>query len=478
MHVTILRAANLLQLSPVVEELKAVLAYDKRVQLGGNARDVSIQHIRLYRQEGDKLYTPAGLLRRACTALTNAKHTYTFTDGRKNPLPEPELDCLSDLRSGQEEAMAHIIAGEGIVEAPTGFGKSYLLKKIPQLWPTARVVVCTYSTDIASQLFADLKEAFPAEQLGRVGGGYCDPEKRIVVCVDKSLLKCRLDKIDIFVYDEVHRAAAEQTKGHISKIRGAKKMLGFSASPTGRGDNSDLETEALFGPLLCSFTYQQVQQTGALVPIEVYLFSCVNVPPASYVLSTALERNCIWRSNARNLEIQKAVRWAQEHCGADCQIMISVKTVEHAVHLGKLLPDFTLVYAGMDGAKRQRWEQDGLLPAGVHPITLEQREQYRKQFAQGTLRRAIATSVWGTGVNFPQLNVLIRADAGSSSIANTQIPGRVTRPSDGKSVGLVLDFMDEFNDTLKRRSAKRVAAYRKKGWKITCLTRPTAYLQK
>ena len=69
-------------------------------------------------------------------------------------------------------------------------------------------------------------------------------------------------------------------------------------------------------------------------------------------------------------------------------------------------------------------------------------------------------------MDFPQLNVLVRADAAGGKIANTQIPGRVTRPSEGKSVGIVLDLDDSFNQKLARRAAGRFTQYRKKGWTV------------
>ena len=93
----------------------------------------------------------------------------------------------------------------------------------------------------------------------------------------------------------------------------------------------------------------------------------------------------------------------------------------------------------------------------------------RQEFEKGILKRVIATDVWGTGVDFPLLQVLIRADGRASEILDTQLPGRATRVSDGKEYGLLVDCMDEWNDTFLRRSNSRKRNYLKKGWTMVGL---------
>jgi len=82
------------------------------------------------------------------------------------------------------------------------------------------------------------------------------------------------------------------------------------------------------------------------------------------------------------------------------------------------------------------------------------------------LRKVIATSVWNRGVNFKNLEVLIRADAGSSVIDDTQIPGRLSRTTDDgeKICGILIDYMDQFDPTFKLKASKRKTTYKRKGW--------------
>jgi superfamily II DNA or RNA helicase len=168
--------------------------------------------------------------------------------------------------------------------------------------------------------------------------------------------------------------------------------------------------------------------------------------------------------------VANAARWALNQFGDDIQILITVSTVEHLVHLSKFLPDFTVCYANMSGADKDKYVRWKLIDPNAHPISARERAGIESAFEEGRLRRCIATAtsggVWSTGVDFPHLNVLIRADAQAAPILNTQIPGRVSRTAEGKNCGILIDFDDCFNDLLKRRAKRRLSSYRGKKWEI------------
>jgi superfamily II DNA or RNA helicase len=100
------------------------------------------------------------------------------------------------------------------------------------------------------------------------------------------------------------------------------------------------------------------------------------------------------------------------------------------------------------------------------PMTPSARDKMSRDFESGELKKVIATDVWSTGVDFPQLSVLIRADARASVIMDVQAPGRVVRRHDasGKDHGLVIDCMDYFDTAFMRRSTERKRTYAKQGW--------------
>lgn len=475
----VLRSGNLIRVEPAHKELLArKLTYDRREQKGGNSKEVTVTPTYLFREEDGGLIVPAGLTNIVLNTLHNCGVETTYQNLNPPDKFEPAYENVDLLRPGQEDIIASIIANDmGIIWAPTGVGKSYLIRQICKIWDKANIVICCASKDIVYQTYAELLEMFSASVVGFVGDGKNQNDRRIVCVVDKSLMKVNLSKCDIFIYDEVHRAAAPKVAEVVASIQGAR-MYGFSASPFGRSDKADLETQAMFGPVICKVEYEEAKAQGNVVPIDVWVMPVIGIRPEDRTTTVAMERWNIWRSSDRNAVIAEAVDWAFTTFGRDSQMLITVRTVEHAVYLGYQLRrmDFALVYAQMDGEDRLRWEKLGMLPKGIHPITSDQREQMRIDFKDGKLKRAIATSVWGTGIDFPQLNILVRADGQGGTIPNTQLPGRVTRKSDGKNVGIVIDFDDKFQKTLAGRYQRRATDYRKRGWQIRYIKAEPTYL--
>jgi len=447
--------------------LSGALTYKKPLRdRQGKVSD--FETIECFVQDGNTLIVPAGLTARVVNELRGDGLDVVFEDLREPVLPDPELHRLPELRSGQDKLLAAIIASDhGIIEGPTGSGKSWIIRQMCCIWPTARIIIIVPSAvgkSLLLQTRNELLEDMPSHEVGLVGAGAC-VNSRVTCVMDRSLHKADLEQCRLLIFDEVHHAAAPKTAEALSRVWDARRF-GFSASPHGRSDRARLETEAMFGPVIYRSTYQEVQSAGGVVPVRVFQFSLAAARQVNKQTVTAMERHAVWRNEDRNGTIAAAVHWVRARYGQDLQILAMVTTVEHAVHLGRYLPDFTLVYGSMSPEKRKRWEKAGLLKEGQHPISSADRERMRAAFKEGALRRVIATGTWGTGVDFPGLGVLVRADAQGSSIRNTQIPGRVTRPSEGKEFGIVVDFDDVHNETLERRSKKRVTSYRKKGWTI------------
>jgi len=99
-------------------------------------------------------------------------------------------------------------------------------------------------------------------------------------------------------------------------------------------------------------------------------------------------------------------------------------------------------------------------------LTKTEKEDLEIQFEKAELMKAIATTTWKQGVDFPQLRTLIRADGASSEVNNTQMPGRLSRLFKGKENGMMIDFRDEFNEWAENRTRRRLTLYRGHGWTI------------
>lgn len=426
---------------------------------------------KLFRHEHGKLIVLGGYLARIGAMLKKIGCRISFRDTspvRKRPkafdAKWENLDGRIEFRARQEECLRLISRVPcGVIKAVTGFGKTTLIGAAALLFPEAKIHVVTKSVDVAERIVRSLKRFVP--KVGMVGDGSKHWE-RVTVVTAGSLAHSDGDA-DLLFCDEVHQLATINFSTSLAQRYRHSRNFGLSATPYARMDNAHAVLEPLFGPMIFELTYQEAVELGLVVPIRVrWLPVRMSFNPAErYSNRVARKRYGIWTNQDRNRMIADAVReYPDTH-----QILILVETIEHAVHLGALLPEFTLVYSSMFPNDCNGYKKRGLLPADYKPINDYQKHQFRNQFESGELRRVIATDVWATGVDFEQLNVLVRADDRDSDIVDVQGPGRVSRvytSPDGtkKDFGEVIDCMDTFDPTFYRKSTGRRNSYKLLGW--------------
>lgn len=470
--VLIRKAGNALQVIPAhAAVLGPELTFTRRVQTHGynpgsqqaEYEDVQLFQISTHENiEGEFLFAPAGLLNRIITTLNKWAIPFVYEDARPIDLGEPDWDSVDKFREGQELVLAKIAACDmGQIEAPTGEGKTWVITQVCKMYAQAKIIAVVASIDEAQSLCERLTDIFPPSQVGQIGGGKKQKDRRITVCVKNSLLHADLQGCDLLLFDECHTAGSDATSKALMHAQSCKRF-GFSATTEKRSDKADMAVEAIFGPIIHVTTYQESQERGNVVPIVVVMRSVTQGPAINSKNSTVIERNGIWRNEYRN---QLIARDIEEFGKGDRQLMVSTKTVLHALEILRYRPEVPFVYANMKKRMREKYEQLGVLTEGEHPITIRDRAAMLDAFKSGKMRRVL-TTCWKRGVDFPGLQVLIRGDGTASPIDNTQLPGRLSRLDDGKSNGILVDYLDEFNHALHERAKRRMRDYRKKGWKI------------
>ena len=110
----------------------------------------------------------------------------------------------------------------------------------------------------------------------------------------------------------------------------------------------------------------------------------------------------------------------------------------------------------------------GLIDDDFVVLTDRAKDKKIQQFENGTLRKVISTTTLGVGVDAPGLDVIIRADGGSSEISNIQFRGRVTR---GDS-GIYCDMLETGDNTMEKKSKARIKSAREGGWPVQTLEVP------
>lgn len=460
--------------------LEKVLTYDKILFLRGwkakeLGKHVEVRKMACYRYKSDPhgvmptvLVTASGYVDSIAAALRKAGYRPMLRDvtpTNRASVFVPDWSRVEHVRWKwmQRETLEALVARDmARVCCPTGWGKSFLIKALATILPSARIDITTHSVSVIKQLYDDLRSQLPS--VGFVGGGKKVYDQRVMCYSGKSLHHSD-GKADILIVDEAHEFATADYMDRIGRYRLSRRYC-FSANDIGdRADGADFELLGAFGPVVVNIPYQEAVEHGCIVPIEVKwndVFCDVN-PTEGYSNDTERMRHGIWRNERRNQIIAETAR---EY--VDDQVLIVVATVEHAVYLKKLLPEFTMCYRqdGMSERDRAKYVNWGLINDDEPRMTDVRRYQLKEEFSNGTLKKAIATSIWNRGVDFQQLAVLIRGDAQNTAIADTQIPGRVSRKHDesGKQVGVVIDFRDQFDKRFYTRAKDRQARYESKGW--------------
>jgi superfamily II DNA or RNA helicase len=450
----------------VVSMLDDALSYQERIYdqfLGGFNYVTRKQYV--LSADGRSLATLSGMRYRVLRTLYARRVPYDFVADPyyASDVFVPDWANVARLfafRGRQDECLAALASTDcGVVEASTGWGKTFVIAALHALYPKARAAVLTKSVDVYQQNFAKLTELL-GPSVGQVGGGKCRPGP-LTVCTADSAHKLGFE-LDLVVGDEIHELAAERYLGVLANYRRAR-MFGFTASLE-RDDNRHHELEAVFGPVLFTLPFVEAVALQCVAPVAVeWLKPDCRFDPADGVANvTDRERLAVWRNEERNRSIARRVRKFRP----DESVVVMTKTLEHACLLKQQMPEFTLCYAENEENREtiDGFKAAGLLPANEPRMTGVRREELRRDFRLGHFRKAIATYVWSTGIDFPVLGALVRADAGGSRTKDAQIPGRVCRLFEGKSAGLVVDCWDDFSDNLLTRSRSRKRNYGRRGY--------------
>ena len=478
--ITLLKTGNMLLLDPTTDRtfqiLKPLLSFKEpkkyfgyeatQRKQSGQSTFEHIDHTLFELDHKERIATSFGFWKLIRDALRKDGYTVRFKDlSPPNPKKfEPFWENISsyDLRQNQPEFIKKVLTNRcGRFDCPPGFGKSFMIGIIASLLPRARIDVVTQRVSVLrDRIYPELVQM--VGDVGIVGGGKNVRNKRVMCYTAKSMHHAVATDADILFGDEVHELAADRAAEQLIRWQNSKNY-GLSASHDMRWDGKDLRMHGIFGPIVFQVSYAEAVKANMVVPIKVKWTSVVmDYDPCGSREDIEKKRHGFWRNTWRNGLIAEDARKYDD----DTQVLITVETLDHAVNLKKLLPEYTLVYMenGMTPHQRHQYYKQGFINADEPLMDLERRQELTRRFEKGHLKKVICTPVWNVGVSFNKLAVLIRGDGGSSSINDIQIPGRASRTVNGKDFGVVHDYLDQFNQGYRQRAQKRAKAYESFGW--------------
>lgn len=339
----------------------------------------------------------------------------------------PPKDCTSPphalpaaLYGHQRGAIAAALCKSyGLLHLSVGSGKTYIALLIAHILGKPTVILVPRA-ELVKQFIADAnKFGVPLDSIKiRTWQSITSQEK-----LNELTKECKT-----LIVDEVHTLATPLRISILFSFSNAERCYFMTGTPE-RTDKFPLR--ALTGPTLFTHTPTFYTPEVHVHPFETHL----GFPDGENwytLLQTQLSEH-----ERRNAHIARVARLYE-----DRHILILCKRVAHSEILQKMIPDSAVAIAG-------------------EPIP-------DAKVIIGTL------ALLSTGINQPQLSVVIFAGDLKSRVLAEQGAGRCLRYLFSKPGPIIVDIPDPLHPVFRKQFKERYAVYEKKGWSITSCELSTA----
>lgn len=326
--------------------------------------------------------------------------------------------------------------GIGVLEAMTGSGKTItfvaltLMRKEPTLILVNTIELANQTVEAFTK-FTNLKH----EDIGFVGSGRMEI-KPVTVGILQTFTNLEDKYFDIFnekfgqvISDEVHIIAATTFYATMAKLK-AKYKYGFSATPSREDGLTDVIHFAV-GPTIHIVPKEKLEDvlitpTYSVVNTE-YYFPLLNTSEYQFMLTDMA------RDNDRNDSIIKYFKNSPYKDKPTCMLCNRTDQVDYLKNaLGDIAVELT-----SKTKKKERKRAMELLKAGTKNIVVS------------------TYGLFSTGIDIPQLEVLLLCAPIQSENKLRQAAGRLMRMYKGKNSATIIDFVDKKIDLLRGQARKR-----------------------
>lgn len=391
-------------------------------------------------------HVPIGLLDVTPTSIIDE---YGVEDRRVRPIGNSIPIALELYDYQQKIADTAINIGRGIIQAPTGSGKTELAVYITAMLGLKTLIVVP--TIVILGQFIERFNKYGIE-VGQLGGGKRNI-KDVTISVVNSVCDGSKDALsalncDVLILDEHHRYAAQDWYPVLLGCD-AYYRFGQSATPIRDNEFDTMKLIALCGRYIGSISVNELQDKGKLSDAVVSIISIGGNDRFDFGNNwMRTYKTGIVHNQTRNELIAKIAKETEQH-----KVLILVSWDEHAQELLKLMPDAAYLCGGK---------------------TIKQVEKIKTDFIQNK-KIMIATTTGDVGLDIPCIDMLIVAGGGKSDVRTKQRAGRSLRTFSGsdsiepKQCAEIIDFDDRQNGILQYHSSKRIQSYKNVGLRIKFL---------
>jgi superfamily II DNA or RNA helicase len=290
---------------------------------------------------------------------------------------------------------------------------------------------------------ADGFEEYLGVKIGRMYEGTLDIKSQITVASvqtisailkrnDKKLITY-LFNVNCLMFDECQNVSDKGFYTQILKyLVNADYIIGLSGSAWRNYEPETLSMKALVGDIIYSKTTRELELEGFICPTKTIFIRTPTTSATEHLSYHDAYDYYITNNEARNKLVQDITLKYKENK----KILILTKLIEHGEILQKMIPQSLLINS--------------------HTAKSERSGHFEKFKKERGFVLIGSQQIFSTGINIPDLDMIINVSASKSSIMCIQSIGRVKRKFPGKEFGYYIDFFDNDVEVFSHGSRKRM----------------------
>lgn len=366
-----------------------------------------------------------------------------FEDNVLDLIPCDKITSEIVLREYQQEALKRWMqTRKGVINMPTGSGKTILAMKIIENIETSTFIVVP-TIDLVNQWKNELKDAFSME-IGEFSGNQKELFAITVSTYHSAYIHAGTlgNKFELLIFDEVHHLPSESFR-HIAEMFASPFRLGLTATYE-RADGLHQELPRLIGGKV--YEIEPDNLAGNYLSefeIKKIMVNFTEEEQKKYETARAVFTNYLSSHNIRMhnpSDFKKLVMRTGTDPEARKALLAKNRAEKLALNsqnkfkiLSSLLnkEDRTIIFTKYNEMVYQI-SRKFLIPCITHETHKKERKEILHKFKEGLYRAIISSQVLDEGINVPEANVGIILSGTGSSREYIQRLGRLLRPAEKK----------------------------------------------
>lgn len=388
----------------------------------------------------------------------------TYAEIKEYLNPETDL-LLAKLRDYQKIAVSQVVSAfqlgreKAYLEMATGTGKTItaagIIAKMFKVGLAKKVLFLVDRDSLADQTVRSFNKVLgDVFKINRLVGTKEDKYNDIAVStiqflyVNRKYLSYPADFFDLIILDECHRSYFGDWHEVVEHFRkGGAKILGLTATPS---DKETQNTDKYFGPPVFRYTYRQGVKDGILAETEWYKFLTNVDLTGIHDMGFDFEPEDLGRRvdvpKRNELIAEKFFEVINyEQTRKIPKTLVFAASIEHANHLRNAFID---KYNELNNLPRSDATAEDFIVT-IHNQVKNAKELIKEfQEIDSKIRIAVSVDMLSTGIDAPDIEVLVMARPTKSKILYVQMKGRATRRCTPEQHGKkkdkfkLIDFVD------------------------------------